>query len=264
MLVDSHCHLDFPEFAADMDGTVERARAAGVEAMVTICTRPSRLPEVLAIAERYPQVWCAVGTHPQQVAEEGVLSVDEIVALAQHPKIIGIGETGLDYFYDRSPRDQQRQSFLNHIEAAKLLDLPFIVHARDADADTADIITETCAAGSIRGLLHCFSSGPQLAEVAIKHGLYMSLAGIVTFKTAEALRTIVSATPLDRLLVETDSPFLAPVPMRGKRNEPAFVVHTAATIAKLKGVGIDAFGQATTDNFYRLFDKAKPPERAAA
>lgn len=261
MLVDSHCHLDFENFEEDLDAVVERAHAAGVGLMVTICTALSRLQHVLAIAERYPRVYCAAGIHPHRVGEEGVPSVERLVDIARHPRVVGLGETGLDYFYDHSPREQQQDSFRIHIRAAREAGVPFIVHTRDADADTATILTEECRGGDVLGLLHCFSSGRQLAETAVDLGMSVSLAGMVTFKNAESLREIVAGLPADRLLVETDAPFLAPVPNRGKRNEPAFVVHTAATVAKLKNLEPEAFASLSTANFFRLFSKV-PAELA--
>ena len=259
MLVDSHCHLDFEEFEEDLDGVVERARAAGVIAMVTICTRLSRLDRTLEIAERYPDVFCAVGIHPHNVEEQGVPTVGRLLDLAAHPKVVGIGETGLDYFYDRSPRDLQQRSFRIHIEAARRAGLPFIVHTRDADGDTQAILTDALRESPTPGLLHCFSSGRELAETAIELGMYVSLAGMVTFRNAEPIREIVRDLPADRLLVETDAPFLAPVPKRGKRNEPAYVVHTAAMVAGLKDMPEDAFARQSSDNFFRLFRKVPRP-----
>jgi len=264
MLVDSHCHLDFPDFGEELDAVVGRARDAGVGLMVTICTRVSRASEVLALVERFPEVWCAVGVHPHQVAEEGIVDPDLLVEIARHPKVVGIGETGLDYHYDKSPRDAQQESFRRHIVAARRAGLPFIVHTRNADADTDRIITEAMAEGPVSGLLHCFSSGRKLAENMVKLGLYVSLSGIVTFRNSDDIRdTVRDVVPPDRLLVETDAPFLAPVPYRGKRNEPAFVVQTAACVAGIKGMGIGEFERVSTDNFFRLFDKIPRPAEAA-
>ncbi|MFN4089808.1 MAG: TatD family hydrolase [Alphaproteobacteria bacterium] len=261
MLVDSHCHLDFPDFADDLDQVVERAAQAGVGVMVTICTRLTALETVFGIAERYPRVWCAVGIHPHNVGEQGVPSVERLVEIAAHPRVVGIGETGLDYFYDRSPRDLQRESFRVHIEAARRTGLPFIVHTRDAEADTAAILSEALADAPVPGLMHCFSGTAELAELAVKLGMYVSLSGIVTFRTAETIRAAVrDMVPVDRLLVETDAPFLAPVPRRGKRNEPALVRHTAATAAAIKGMSEGAFAKASTDNFFRLFRKVARPD----
>ena len=260
MLVDSHCHLDFDSFDDDREAVMARARAAGVGAMVTICTRLSRFSEVLALAEDGGEaVFCSVGIHPHQVAEEEAAETDRLVALAQHPKVVGIGETGLDYYYDNSPRDAQRASFRIHIHAARESGLPLIVHTRDADDHMAEILREESGAGAFPGVLHCFSSSRMVAEAALELGLYVSISGIVTFANAAELRDIVRDVPLDRLLVETDAPYLAPAPNRGKRNEPAFVVHTAAAVAELKGVALEEFARITTDNFFRLFHKAEPP-----
>ncbi len=263
MLVDSHCHLDFESFDEDRAAVLERARAAGVGALVTICTRLSRFSDVLALAEAGgATVYCSVGIHPHQVAEEDPAETAALVELARHPKVIGIGETGLDYYYDNSPRDAQRASFRTHIHAARETGLPLIVHARDADDDMAAILRDESGQGTFPGVLHCFSSGRALAETALDLGLYISLSGIVTFRNADELRDIVRDVPLDRLLVETDAPFLAPVPKRGKRNEPAYVVHTAEAAAAIKGVEADAFAALTTDNFFRLFAKAARPAAA--
>ena len=263
MLVDSHCHLDFDVFDEDRDDAVARARDAGVDACVTICTRVSRFETIRAIAARYENIFCSVGIHPHQVAEEPETDAETLVALANgDPKVVGIGETGLDYYYDNSPRDDQRQSFRAHIGAARETGLPLIVHTRDADEDTATILKEESRAGGFPGVLHCFSAGRGLAEAAIELGLYISFSGIVTFKNADELRGIARDMPMDRILVETDSPFLAPVPNRGKRNEPAFVVHTAEAVARIKDVPVEELAQATTDNFYRLFSKATRPPPA--
>ena len=262
MLVDSHCHLDFPDFAGGLDEVVQRARTAGVGAMLTICTKVTEFPRVLRIAERYENVFCSVGIHPHEAANEPDIDAERLAALAEHPKVIGFGETGLDYHYDHSPRDRQRSVFRVHIAAACLTGLPLIVHTRSADEDTAALIAEGVAAGNIRGLIHCFSSGQYLAEKAIQSGFLISLSGIVTFKRADELRTVARSLPADRLLVETDAPYLAPTPHRGKRNEPAFVVHTAALLAELRGETLDELGRTTTANFFRLFDKATPAARA--
>tara|TARA_R110002096_G_scaffold120232_6_gene260404 strand:+ start:627 stop:1418 length:792 start_codon:yes stop_codon:yes gene_type:complete len=256
MLVDSHCHLDFPELYDDLDAVVARAANAGIGCMLTICTRVSAIPKVLEIAERHPQVYAAIGIHPHNVAEHGVLPVEEIAGWAEHPKVIGIGETGLDYHYDRSPRDMQIASFINHIEASRKTGLPFIVHTRNADADTAAILDETCGQKPVPGLLHCFSSTRGLAEQAVAHGLYVSFSGIMTFRNSDDIRETAAALPMDRLLVETDAPFLAPVPKRGKTNEPAFTAFTAAKLAEVRSVAPEALAETTTNNFYRLFSKA--------
>ncbi len=257
MLVDSHCHLDFPELFDDLDGVVARAREAGVDFMQTICTRLGEFEDVLGIARRYDDIYCSVGVHPHNAATEPGIAPDTIVTLAGDPKVIGVGETGLDYYYENSPRAAQQESFRTHIAAARETGLPLIVHSRDADADTAAILEDEMRAGAFTGLIHCFSTGRELAERAIGIGFYISVAGIVTFKNAEDLRDTVRDVPLERLLVETDAPYLAPAPRRGKPNEPAFVVHTAECIARLKGVSDAAFAAATTENFFRLF--TKPP-----
>ncbi len=262
MLVDSHCHLDFDSFDGDRAETLTRAFDGGVGTMVTICSYLSRFDRIRAIAELDPRIWCTVGIHPHQVAEEQPATLDALLSAAQHPKVVGIGETGLDYYYDTSPRDDQAASFRIHIAAARETGLPLIVHTRDADDDMADILTEEAGKGAFPCVLHCFSSGRALAERALALGFYISLSGIVTFRNADELRGIARDVPLDRLLVETDSPFLAPIPNRGKRNEPSFVVHTAAKVAELKDVSPEELAAATTDNFFRLFGKAKRPPAA--
>lgn len=257
MLIDSHCHLDFPELTSDESGVLARARTAGVGGMLTIGTRLDQFERVRAIAERHDNVWCSVGVHPHEAKEEGQRTPDRLIEAARHPKVVGIGETGLDFFYEHSPRAEQAESFRAHIAASRETGLPLIVHTRDADAETGDILEEEYAKGAFPGLIHCFSSGRSVAERALALGLYVSISGIVTFKAAEDLRTIVRDLPLDRLLVETDAPYLAPIPKRGKTNEPAFVAHTAARVAELKGVTLAELEAATTDNFFRLFTKAE-------
>ena len=259
MLVDSHCHLDFPDFADDLDGVVGRAGQAGVGILLTIGTHITRHQQVLRVAERFDNVYCSVGIHPHEAGTEPAATVEGLLELAQHPKVVAFGETGLDYFYDKSPRERQRDSFRIHIEAARIAGLPVIVHTRDADEDTAAILTEEMGKGAFTGLVHCFSSGPQFADIAVDLGLYVSASGIMTFKTADALRDTLKAVPLDRLLVETDAPYLAPVPFRGKRNEPAYVAHTAAKLAEIKGISFGEMEQASTGNFLRLFTRVKPP-----
>ena len=263
MLVDSHCHLDFLAKEGPLDEVVARARRAGVRQMVTICTRLSEFPGVLAIAEQFDDVHCSVGVHPHEAAEEGQGVPDRLIELARHPKVVGIGETGLDYFYDNSPRAAQRQSFRSHIIAARETGLPLIVHSRDADEDTIALLREGHADGAFPGVIHCFTAGPALAEAALDLGLYISLAGILTFKNAEALRETVRAVPPERLLVETDSPYLAPVPKRGKRNEPAYVVHTAEKLSELLGLTLAQTVRQTGENFYRLFNKIAEPVQAS-
>lgn len=261
MLVDSHCHLEFPDFQEDFAGVLARADAAGVGIMLTIGTKISEFHRVLAIAEEHDHVWCSVGIHPHEAASEDV-DTQRLVELARHPKVVGFGESGLDFYYDHSPRADQERLFRAHIAAARETGLPLIVHTRDADDKTAEILEEEMAKGAFTGLIHCFSSGRQLAERAVAIGFHISLSGILTFKKAEELRETAKAVPLDRLLVETDAPYLAPVPMRGKRNEPAFVAHTAAALAGVRGVSTGAIGDATTANFLRLFSKVRPMAEA--
>jgi TatD DNase family protein len=256
MLVDSHCHLDFPDFAAEREAVITRAREAGIGTMVTICTRLDEFPAVREIAETHDDIWCSVGAHPHEAADHAEATAQELAALAAHPRVIGIGETGLDFHYNHSPHDVQERVFRAHIAAAQESGLPLIVHAREADDEIARILREMRPAA---GVLHCFSSGRGLAEAALELGFHISISGIVTFRNAEELRAIVRDVPLDRLLVETDAPYLAPVPYRGKRNEPAFVAATAAAVAALKGIEPDALAAATTDNFFRLFRKAQRP-----
>lgn len=256
MLIDSHCHLDFPDFADELDAVVARARNVGVGAMLTICTHVTRLHRVLAVAERFDDVFCTVGVHPHEAAHEPEVTAEQLIALANHPKVVGFGETGLDFYYEHSPRDAQIARFRTHIAAARETGLPLVVHTRHADAETAAVLAEEYAAGPFAGVLHCFSSGMQLAEKAIELGFYVSFSGIMTFKKSDHLRKVAAALPLDRILVETDAPYLAPVPKRGQRNEPAFVVYTAEEVARVAGVEGLAFQRATTENFFRLFSKA--------
>ncbi len=264
MLVDSHCHLDYLERDGDLDEVLARARRAGVGTLITICTKLSEFDSVRAIAERYDDVYCSVGVHPHEAESEGQEDARRLVALAGHPKVVGIGETGLDYYYEHSPRERQRDSFRAHLRAARDSGLPAIVHSRDADDDTVALLREAWEEGPFTGVIHCFTAGPGLAKAALDMGLYISVAGIVTFKKAEELRRTLEDVPLDRLLVETDAPYLAPVPKRGKRNEPAFVVHTAAALAELKGIAPEEMIQATGDNVFRLFAKAARPRRSQA
>lgn len=258
MLVDSHCHLDFEDFWEDIDDVVARAGANGVGAMVTICTHLSRFEAVRGVAERYDNIWCSVGVHPHEAGAEGQKAADALIELAGHPKVVGIGETGLDYYYEHSPRAAQRESFRAHIAASRQTGLPLIVHSRDADGEMADILRAEYDLGPFTGVMHCFSSSPALAEAALDIGLYISFSGILTFKKSDEVRAIARDVPVDRLLVETDAPYLSPMPNRGKRNEPAFVVHTAAQLAEVKGLGPDDLAQRTTENFFRLFSRAKP------
>lgn len=264
MLVDSHCHLDYLERDGDLEEVVARARRAGVERMVTISTKLSTFPQVLEIARKFDGVYCSVGVHPHEAGEEGQAGPDRLIALASDPKVVGIGETGLDYYYEHSPRDAQRVSFEAHIAAARATDLPLIVHARDADEDTIEILRKAHGEGAFRCVIHCFTAGPELARAALDLGFSISLAGIITFKKAEELRETVRLVPLDRLLVETDSPYLAPTPHRGRRNEPSYVVHTAAALAELKGIGPDELAEVTTANFLGLFSKVPATAAPAA
>lgn len=265
MLVDSHCHLDFPDFASERDEVVARARRAGVVRMVTICTHLSRFAPVQEIAETYADVFCSVGVHPHNAGSElPGTSVERLVELAAHPKVVGIGESGLDYYYDKSPRDAQDQSFRLHCRAARRTGLPLIVHSRDADDDTARVLKEEGAGDGLRGVMHCFSSGRELAERALDMGFYVSFSGIVTFRNSEELRAITRDVPLERILVETDAPFLAPVPKRGKRNEPAFVAHTAAVVAEVKGIDPAELAERSTRNFLTLFDRVPAPDAMPA
>ena len=264
MLVDSHCHLDFDTFDEDRDQVIRRAFDAGIDIMVTICTRLSRYDQIRSLTDVSARLYCSVGIHPHQVAEEDTASLEALITRAADPKVVGIGETGLDYYYDQSPREDQKSSFLTHITAARKSGLPLIVHTRDADDDMIQILQQEMGKGAFTGVLHCFSSTRKLAETALELGFYISCSGIVTFKNAEDLRDIIRDVPVDRLIVETDSPFLAPIPKRGKRNEPSFVVHTAEKVAELKGMAIDEFSRTSTDNFFRLFNKATPPSKITA
>ncbi|MFD0917982.1 TatD family hydrolase [Pseudahrensia aquimaris] len=261
MLVDSHCHLDFPDFAEELDDVVARARSVGIGRMVTICTRVRKFPDVLAVAERFDDVFCSVGTHPHNAAEELDVTTDKLVELSQHRKVVAIGEAGLDYHYDKSPRDAQAQGFRTHIAAARETGLPLVIHARSADEDMISILEEETRAGAFPAVLHCFSSGRKLAERGIELGLYVSFSGILTFKNSEEVRDIARDMPRDRVLVETDSPYLAPMPNRGKRNEPAYTVHTAQTLGDVWGLDRESVWRQTTENFLRLFSKVPAPER---
>lgn len=255
LLVDSHCHLDFPDFAEELDAVVARAGEAGIGLMLTIGTKLEKFAGVLAIAERFPNVYCTVGVHPHEAEHDWGYAAETLVDLAKHPKVVGIGETGLDYFYDHSPRDLQIKSFRAHIEAARQTGLPLIVHTRDADDDTIRVMEEEKRAGDYSAVIHCFTGTQRLADASLAMGFYISLSGILTFKNAVDLRAVVQSVPTDRLLVETDSPYLAPIPHRGKRNEPAFTAHTAKFAAGLKEEDFGRFSAATTDNFFSLFKK---------
>jgi len=267
MLVDSHCHLDFPDFAAELDEVVARARASGIGRLVTICTRVRKHAQVLAVAEKFPEVFCSVGTHPHNAHEELDIDAKALIALTKNPKVVAIGEVGLDYHYDKSPRAAQAQGLRQHIAAARETGLPLVIHAREADADMARILEDETGKGTFPAVLHCFTGGRDLAFKAIELGHYVSFTGILTFKNSAALRDIAAALPADRILVETDAPYLAPLPYRGKRNEPAYVVETAKVLADTCGVTADEIARQTTENFFRLFNKvprtAHDPEKWA-
>jgi TatD DNase family protein len=264
MLIDSHCHLDFPDFASELDAVVERARAAGIARLVTISTRVARQTELLVITERFADVYASVGTHPHYAHEELDVSAADLVARTHHPKVVALGEAGLDYHYDRSPRAAQEQGFRTHIAAARETGLPLVIHSREADADTARILEEETGQGAFPAVLHCFTGGRELAERAIALGLFISFTGILTFKNSVELRAIAAALPADRILIETDAPYLAPGPFRGKRNEPAYVTETAKVLAQARGVSFDDVARTTTDNFFRLFSKVPQPAAVAA
>lgn len=255
VLVDSHCHLDFPDFADELDAVVDRAREAGVVRMVTICTRVSKFAQVLAVADAYDDIYCSVGTHPHNAHEELDVTLDQLVEAAANPKVVAIGEAGLDYFYQKDHAEAQATSFRNHIAAARQTGLPLIIHSRDADDDMAAILREETQRGAFPFVLHCFSSGRDLALTGVELGGYVSFSGIAAFKRSDELRAIASDLPRERILVETDAPYLAPPPHRGKRNEPAYVAHTAAIIAESLGEESDSFAAQTTENFYNLFSK---------
>jgi TatD DNase family protein len=263
MLVDSHCHLDFPALAEDGEGVLERARAAGVRVIQTIGTRLETFDRVLALAEAEPAVFCSVGVYPHHAAKEPLRGHEPLLARAAHPKVIGIGESGLDYHYAHSPRDVQARVFRAHIEAARRSGLPLIVHTREADEDTIAVLREEMARAPFTGVVHCYSSSPALGHGAVEIGMYLGIGGILTFRRSEDLRATVRELPLERLLLETDAPYLAPEPHRGKRNEPAHVALIAAVLAEVKGVAVAEIERATTANFFRLFEKARPPEDAA-
>jgi TatD DNase family protein len=264
VIVDSHCHLDYPGLAEREAEVVERARIAGVGLMVTIATRRASWDAVTALAERHERVVCALGVHPHEAGKEGLDDPAPLLEAAAHPKVVGIGESGLDYFYDLAPRDRQAASFRAHIRAARSSGLPLIVHSRNADDDTMAVLEQEMTAGPFTGVIHCYSSSRRLAERAVAIGLYLGLGGILTFKRSEELRATARDMPLDRLLLETDAPYLAPVPYRGKPNEPAYTAHTAKVLAEVRGLPLAGVERATTANFFRLFAKAAPPRGAVA
>jgi len=264
MLVDSHCHLDFPHLSDQMDDVLARAKEAGIETLVTICTRVRKFDSVLAIAEAHDNIFCSVGTHPHNAEEERDITLEDILSLAKHPKVVAIGEAGLDYHYDNSPREDQEKGFRTHIAAARETGLPLVIHTRDADEDTARILSEEMDKGAFTAVLHCFTAGAELARIGVELGLYVSFSGVLTFKKSDELREIAASLPLDRVLVETDAPYLSPEPKRGAKNEPANVVYTAAKLAEAMGVSNEEIARATTDNFYTLFSKAQRPEGGVA
>ena len=258
MLIDSHCHLDFEDFGTEVPEVIARAHAAGVGGMITICTHASKFAQVAAVADKFAvqNVWCSVGIHPHHAGDAAEqVSAADIMALSKHPRVVGIGECGLDYYYNHSVADAQIKSFEMQIEAALAEDLPVIIHSREADDDTIRILK--AAGPKLRGVMHCFSGTRRLAEAALEIGFYISLSGILTFNKSQDLRDIARDVPLDKLLVETDSPYLAPVPLRGKRNEPAYTAHTAAKLAEIKGLPVEQMGEITTANFFTLFNRAK-------
>ena len=262
-LVDSHCHLDFPDFAGELDDVMARARAAGVGSLVTISTRVKQHAQVLAIAERFPEVYCSLGTHPHYSQEELDISADDLTSRADHPKIVAIGEAGLDYHYNFSAREAQHLTFRKYIAVARKTGLPLIIHSRDADTDMMDILTDEAGKGAFAAVLHCYTGGPDLARRAVALGFSISFTGILTFKNSDQLRAIARQLPSDRILLETDAPYLAPVPHRGRRNEPAYVVETARVLAETRGVSLSEITRQTTENFFRLFAKVPRPVVAA-
>jgi TatD DNase family protein len=264
MLVDSHCHLDFPDFQTELDNVIARARAAGVVRIVSISTRIRQHAQLLAIVERFPDVFCSVGTHPHYADEELDVTIADLVSLARDPKVVAFGEAGLDYHYDNSPRDAQEQGLRNHIAAAREVGLPLVIHSRDADERMAEILEEEAGKGTFPAVLHCFTGGRALAERALALGLYISFTGIVTFRKSDELRALAASLPLDRIMVETDAPYLAPGRFRGKRNEPSYVVETAKLLAEIRSISLDEFANRTTANFFRLFQKVPRPAAIAA
>ena len=255
MLIDSHCHLDFPDFAPERDAVVARARAAGVSPMITISTRMRRFDEIHALTQAYEDVFCSAGTHPHYASEENDVPLEDILAAAERDKVVAIGEAGLDYHYDFSAVEDQKAGFRRHIEAARQTGLPLVIHSREAEEDTAAILEDEMGKGAFSAVLHCYTSGPDLARRGLALGLYVSFSGVLTFKKSDDLREIAASVPMDRVLVETDAPYLAPMPYRGKRNEPAYVKYTARTLAEVKGVSEEEIARATTDNAHRLFSR---------
>jgi TatD DNase family protein len=264
LLIDSHCHLDFPDFAAELDAIMERAAAAEIARVVSISTRLRQFDQLLAIVERFANVFASIGTHPHYAHEELDVTVEQLVERSQHPKVVAIGEAGLDYHYEYSPREAQEIGFRRHIAAARATGLPLVIHAREADADIARILEEESGKGAFHAVLHCFTASRELALRAIDLGFYVGFTGILTFKKSEELRAIAAELPADRILVETDAPYLAPGKFRGKRNEPSYVTETARTLAATRGVTFDEIARQTTENFFRLFRKVPAPLRSPA
>lgn len=264
MLVDSHCHLDFPDFADDLDGIVARAEAAGIGRIVTISTRVRKLDGLLAIAERFPNVYCSVGTHPHHADEEDGISAQELIDATRHPKVVALGEAGLDYFYENGSPEAQARGFRAHIAAARATGLPLVIHTRTADEDCQRILEDEIGKGAFKAVLHCYTGGRELAMRAIELGLSISFTGIITFKNSQNLRDLAAELPADRIMVETDAPYLAPGKHRGKRNEPSFVVDTAKVLAETRGVTLEEISRQTTENFFRLFDKVPRANGAVA
>lgn len=264
MLVDSHCHLDFPDFAEDLDAIVARAEAVGIGRIVTISTRVKRIDALLAITARFPNVYCSVGTHPHQADEEDGIQADELIALTKHPKVVALGEAGLDYFYQHGSSEAQERGFRTHIAAARATGLPLVIHTREADDDCGRILDDEMAKGTFKAVLHCYTGGRELAMKAIGLGLSISFTGILTFKNSQSIRDIAAELPADRIMVETDAPYLAPGKFRGKRNEPSFVVEIAKVLAETRGVSLEEISRQTTENFFKLFDKVPRPDAKAA
>src|ERR1700758_4261049 len=262
MLVDSHCHLDFPDFAEDLDGIVSRAETAGIRRIVTISTRVKRLDALLAITDKYRQVYCSVGTHPHQADEENGIPTDELIALTKHPKVVALGEAGLDYFYEHGSREAQERGFRTHIAAARATGLPLVIHTREADEDCGRILENEMAKGPFRAVLHCYTGGRELAMKAIALGFSISFTGILTFQKPQSLRGLAAELPADRIMVETDAPYLAPGKHRGKRNEPSYVIEVARVLAEARGVSLEEISHQTTENFFRLFSKVPAPKAA--
>lgn len=262
--IDSHCHLDFAEFQPDLLATITRAEQSGVVLMQTISTKPEKFSQIIELAQQHNRLVCSIGIHPLEVGKCGLYLAADLAVIAQHEKVVGIGETGLDYHYEKEGFELQQQSFIEHIKVARELGLPLIIHTRDADADTIRILKEQKKHGDFSAVLHCFTATEELALAAIEEGFYISASGIITFKSATSIQTIFAKVPLNRILIETDAPYLAPIPNRGKRNEPAFVVHTAEFLANLRGESLATIAKATTENFFSLFKKAEKYARTAS